>query len=341
MSGLKFLFLFLISLAAISSALANNTNSIYELKIKVEIAGVNVNYSNLEIDFPEYYGQFYPIPPKMPLNDRGETVFKINYTAPEAGVFSGMVVNEVYYDQENPVYNGFPFQLVMLNHNMSLKIKYMGGLYDLVNQELMIKMQGTEFSFCSYVISGGDDARLFRHNDTFPKSSECNLNLFIEDLSFPPGTYFLTAIGGNNKQQLVQIYPFQIKEVEVTNPYNSPAEGFFEITGAECFFLNGEKTIKLNYNSNESSKITIFCPNQSSINSLQLKKDFTKENNVFSYLINTFSAGVMAIFLSALFERLYNPESKKVKKLLTKGMIVISLVLWIICFFVLWYFKWF
>ena len=102
--------------------------------------------------------------------------------------------------------------------------------------------------FCSQYIYKVDSTLIFRDHQLIEYSNKtCNLMFVLNETQLPEGSYFLGLYLSDGPNQVLGVYSFYQKEIEIVNPLDVNANATINLSNLSCYFDNGSqiKTIDL------------------------------------------------------------------------------------------------
>ena len=250
--------------------------------------------------------------------------------------FSYNIVEKENYSDINTYCLGIIGYFNIVKGIENLKIELNLELFgDQVGNQVEFKCMDKYLTFCSVILANG--FKILNYQSAFVKNDSGEHKFDIIPLyNLSEDIYSISLLASDDLNSILSIKQFRVKIINITNPYNLPATGNFELVGEECFFKeNQEKSINISFNPNEKKKLLIYCPVKDSKSKLEIKQNFFKKSIVnFGNLILSIIFPIGVYLLSYL---IHNPKSSK--KSYTIKLLVVCIVIWLIVYFLLQYFK--
>lgn len=248
--------------------------------------------------------------------------------------FSYNIVQKENYPEINTYCVGIigHFNIIKEIENLKIELnpEYIFG--DQVGNQVEFKCMDKHLTFCSIILANG--FTILNYQVAFIKndSGEHKFNI-IPLYNLSEDVYSLSLLASDGLNPILSVNQFRLEIVDITNPYNLPAEGNFEINESDCFFVdNGKKSINLSYKPNEKKKITISCPEKGS---LQIHQNFILKTFINLGNVTLSFIGSMVFYL--IIYLIHNPKSTK--KLFTKKLLLLFIIIWISLYLLLQYLK--
>jgi len=330
-------------LYSLNSVLAEIDSSPWTISISFVSETDLLNVSDKTVLLRDAESDVYLVSRAKNTNIDGKVLFEIDRSTKIPNLIYGFICNDAYQEEGKRRCGGYPFYFTLFDRNDEVNVKYKGWFFNGTDRRFKFYYDDPdgELKHCGYYILNIDGEIIVRNDDFYQELKEvCTYDFILDETILPPGLYWFEASASDVVSQTVVLQPFYADKISTHNPYNLPAIGNFEILGAECYFLeNGKKIIDVPYKPDEKKDIPIFCPNHDTPIEPEIQENYTKENiiNFVNLLISGILALVFSVGGSALFYLLINPKSKK--RLLTKKIFIISIIIWVILYLLLQFFK--
>lgn len=280
-------------------------------------------------------GNFY-FPTENDIGDTGSNEF-IQIQICDKDSFSYEILSKNNYTNIDTYCEGIIgyFNLIKGIKNLKIELNpdYIFG--DQVGNQFEVKCKDKYLTFCSIILAEGFTILNYQVETIKNGSEEHRFNV-IPLYNLSKGVYSLSLLASDDLNPILSIKQFSLEIVNITNPYNLPAIGNFEINESNCFFSdNNKKSINVSYKPNEKKTISIHCPEKGLQTNPQINKNFVLKSII--NLSNFILSFIVSFIFYLIIYLIHNPKSTK--KSFTKKLLVLSVIVGILLYLLLQYIK--